>query len=127
MTGNESNQNDLINELGRQVTAIGSKAVKLPRRLDESLEKLEQGDLQLQIRMGESDRRLRRISNSQIITSQSVLLGSLSISAAILASGQQPILAYIPLIISFPIGIGWIKSQLKLAKDNRFEKIPKRK
>ena len=124
MTGNDQNSKDLINELGRQFTTIGSKAVKLPKRLDESLEKLEQGDLQLQIRMGESDRRLRRISNTQLIIGQSILLGSLSISAAILAAGKQPILAYIPLILSLPIGAGWLKSQLKIGKDNRIDNIP---
>ncbi len=124
MSGNDSNPNDLLNELGRQVTAIGSKAVKIPRRLDESLEKLEQGDLQLQVRIGESDRRLRRISNTQLIIGQSILLGSLSISAAILGSSQKPTLAYIPLALVLPIGISWLKSQFKIRRDNRIDNIP---
>jgi len=127
MTGTDQNPNDLINELGRQVTALGSKAVKLPQRLDESLEKLEQGDLQLQIRMGESDRRLRRIANTQQVLSQSVLLGSLSICSAILASSKQPVLAYIPLIFILPTSIEWLKLQFRLTRDNRIDNIPSRK
>ena len=49
MTSSGSGTNDLFNELGRQVGALSSKAVGIPRRLDESLERLEQGDLQLQV------------------------------------------------------------------------------
>ena len=55
MTSSGSGLNDRLNEFGRQVGALSSRAVGLPRRLDESLERLEQGDLQLQICMGESD------------------------------------------------------------------------
>ena len=54
MTSSGSGLNDRLNEFGRQVGALSSRAVGLPRRLDESLERLEQGDLQLQICMGES-------------------------------------------------------------------------
>ena len=54
----------------------GSRAVGiLP--LDESLERLEQGDLQLQIRMGESDRQFRRMVTAQHSIGQPVLLGGL--------------------------------------------------
>ena len=48
--------------------ALSSKAVGIPRRLDESLERLEQGDLQLQVRLGESDRQFRRM----IVAQQSI-------------------------------------------------------
>ena len=49
MTSNNQTPNDLINQFGRQVGELGSKAVGIPKRIDESLERLEQGDLQLQI------------------------------------------------------------------------------
>ena len=49
----------------------------------ESLERLEQGDLQLQIRLGESDRQFRRMATgSAIAIGQSVLLGCLALAAA---------------------------------------------
>ena len=124
MTSNAPGPNDLINELGRQVGAIGSKAVGLPKRLDESLEKLEQGDLQLQIRIGESDRQLRRMVNAQHVISQSVLLGCLGISAALLGSSNKQNLAIIPIIAALPVFIGWMKLQIKLARDGRLDKIP---
>ena len=46
MTSNNQTPNDLINQFGRQVGELGSKAVGIPKRIDESLERLEQGDLQ---------------------------------------------------------------------------------
>lgn len=124
MTSSGSNPNDLINELGRQVGVLGSKAVALPRRLDESLERLEQGDLQLQIRMGESDRQLRRMVNAQQSMSQSILLGCLGISAALLGGSKQPLLSLIPLSAALPLGLGWLKLQFKMNRDGRLDKFP---
>ncbi len=126
MTSSGSNPNDLINEIGRQVGAIGSKAVGLPKRLDESLEKLEQGDLQLQIRMGESDRQLRRMVNAQQAMSQSVLLGSLGIAAALLRTSNQPSWAFLPILAALPIGLSWIKLQVKMSRDARIDRIPRK-
>ena len=72
MTSSGSGSSDLFNELGRQVGALSSRAAALPRRLDESLERLEQGDLQLQVRLGESDRQFRRMTLAQQSIGQSV-------------------------------------------------------
>ncbi len=123
MNSNNSNPNDLINEIGRQVGELGSKAVGLPKRLDESLERLEQGDLQLQIRMGESDRQLRRMINAQQSMGQSILLGCLGITAALLGASNQPSLATFPILFALPVSMGWIKLQLKMRRDERLEKI----
>ncbi len=121
MTSKDSDSNDLFNELGRQVTEIGSKAVGLPKRLDENLERLEQGDLQLQVRMGESDRQLRRMINAQQSLGNSVLLGSLAITSALLASTNRPFLFIIPAIIGFPIALSWIKLKFKMRSDSRID------
>ena len=127
MTSKNPESNDLLNELGRQVSEIGSKAVGLPKRLDENLERLEQGDLQLQVRMGESDRQLKRMINAQKTLSNSVLLGSLSISSALLASTNRPFLFVIPVILGFPIAISWIKLQFKMRSESRLDNFQGRK
>ncbi len=127
MSSTNSNPNDLINEIGRQVGELGSKAVALPKRLDESLERLEQGDLQLQIRLGESDRQLRRMINAQQSMSQSILIGCLGISAALLGSSKQPIFSLLPLIIALPVSMGWMKLQFKMSREERLEKIQGKK
>ena len=127
MTSKDSDSNDLFNELGRQVTEIGSKAVGLPKRLDENLERLEQGDLQLQVRMGESDRQLRRMINAQQSLGNSVLLGSLAITSALLASTNRPFLFLIPAIIGFPIALSWIKLKFKMRSDSRIDNFQGKK
>ena len=127
MTSKNPESNDLFNELGRQVTEIGSKAVGLPKRLDENLEKLEQGDLQLQVRMGESDRQLRRMINAQQTLGNSVMLGSLAISSALLASNNKPYLFFIPLIPGVPIALNWIKLQFKMRNENQLDNLQGRR
>ena len=127
MTSKNPDSNDLFNELGRQVTEIGSKAVGLPKRLDENLERLEQGDLQLQVRMGESDRQLRRMINAQQTLGNSVLLGSLAISSALLASNNNQYLLLIQLIPGFPIALNWITLQFKMRNENRLDNFQGRR
>ena len=124
MTSSNSNSNDLINEIGRQVGELGSRAVAIPKRLDESLERLEQGDLKLQIRMGESDRQLRRMISAQQSMGQSILLGCLGITSSLLVSSQKPIFSFIPLFVGFPIFINWTKLQLRMNRDARIDKFP---
>ncbi|AAP99282.1 MULTISPECIES: ABC1 kinase family protein [Prochlorococcus] len=123
MNSNNSNPNDLINEIGRQFGELGTKAVGLPKRLDENLERLEQGDLQLQIRLGESDRQLRRMISAQQSMSQSILLGCLGISAALLGSSNKSFFSIIPIVIALPISINWLKIQIKIRRDENIERI----
>ena len=123
MTSSGSGSNDLFNELGRQVGALGSKAVGIPRRLDESLERLEQGDLQLQIRMGESDRQFRRMVTAQQALGQSVLLAALALATALLGASTRPLWALVPAAAGVPVGLGWMKLQLKLRRDARVETL----
>ena len=123
MTSNNQTPNDLINQFGRQVGELGSKAVGIPKRIDESLEKLEQGDLQLQIRMGESDREFKRMFTAQKSLGHSILIGSLTIASALLVSNNQNNFAILPLIFAAPISIDWIKCQLGMRKGSRIEKL----
>ena len=123
MTSNNQTPNDLINQFGRQVGELGSKAVGIPKRIDESLERLEQGDLQLQIRMGESDRQFKKMFTAQKTLGHSILIGSLSIASALLVSNKQNNFALLPLFFALPISIDWIKCQLSMRKGSRLEKL----
>ena len=96
----------------------------LPRRLDESLERLEQGDLQLQVRLGESDRQFRRMTLAQQSIGQSVLLGCLALSAAILGASAQPIWCLAPVAAALPVSLGWVRMQMKLRRDQRLDQLP---
>ncbi len=123
MTSNNQTPNDLINQFGRQVGELGSKAVGIPKRIDESLERLEQGDLQLQIRMGESDRQFKKMFTAQKSLGHSILIGSLTIASALLVTNNQNNFAVLPLIFAAPISIDWIKCQLSMRKGSRIEKL----
>ncbi len=123
MTSNNQTPNDLINQFGRQVGELGSKAVGIPKRIDESLERLEQGDLQLQIRMGESDRQFKKMFTAQKTLGHSILIGSLSITSALLVANNQNNFALLPLFFALPISIDWIKCQLSMSKGSRLEKL----
>jgi len=123
MTSNNQSPNDLINQFGRQVGELGSKAVGIPKRIDESLERLEQGDLQLQIRMGESDRQFKKMFTAQKTLGHSILIGSLSIASALLVTNKQNNFALLPLFFALPISIDWIKCQLSMRKGTRLEKL----
>ena len=123
MTSNNQSPNDLINQFGRQVGELGSKAVGIPKRIDESLERLEQGDLQLQIRMGESDRQFKKMFTAQKTLGHSILIGSLSIASALLVTNKQNNFALLPLFFALPISIDWIKCQLSMRKGSRLEKL----
>ena len=123
MTSSGPGSNDLLNELGRQVGAISTRAAALPRRLDESLERLEQGDLQLQVRLGESDRQFRRMTLAQQSIGQSVLLGCLALSAAILGASANPIWSLAPVAAALPVSLGWFRMQVKLKREQRLDQI----
>ena len=125
MSSNNQSPNDLINQLGRQVGELGSKAVGIPKRIDDSLERLEQGDLQLQIRMGESDRQFKKMFTAQKSLGHSILMGSLAISSALLVTNSNSNIAILPLVFAGPITIDWINCQLKMRKGTRLEKLRK--
>jgi predicted unusual protein kinase regulating ubiquinone biosynthesis (AarF/ABC1/UbiB family) len=123
-SGPGSNATDLLNQLGRQAVEVGSRALGLPQRLEESLSRIEQGDLQVQIRAGETDRLLRRLALSQQSSGQSVLLGALAVAAALLAASTRPALTAIPLVLGLPVGLSWLKLQGRLRRDGRLDRLP---
>jgi predicted unusual protein kinase regulating ubiquinone biosynthesis (AarF/ABC1/UbiB family) len=124
MTASGNGPNDLLNEITRQAADVGSRALGIPRRLDESLARIEQGDLQVQIRAGETDRLLRRLALAQQSAGQSFLLGGLAVAAALLAASSRPALVVLPLTAAAPVAVGWLKLQARLKRDGRIDQLP---
>lgn len=124
MTSSGNGGSDLFGELSRQAAEAGSRALGIPRRLDDSLARIEQGDLQVQIRAGETDRLLRRLALAQQSAGQSMLLAGLAVAASLLATSRQPALVVIPAVASLPVGLGWLKLQGRLARDSRLDQLP---
>jgi predicted unusual protein kinase regulating ubiquinone biosynthesis (AarF/ABC1/UbiB family) len=124
MTASGQGPNDLFNEITRQAADVGSRALGIPRRLDESLSRIEQGDLQVQIRAGETDRLLRRLALAQQSAGQAFLLGGLAVAAALLAASSRPVLTVVPAVLGLPVGLGWLKLQSRLKRDGRLDQLP---
>ena len=123
-SGMGGSANDLFNEISRQAAEVGSRALGIPKRLDDSLARIEQGDLQVQIRAGETDRLLRRLALAQQAAGQSMLLAGLAVAAALLAVSARPALVIIPLLASLPVGLSWVKLQGRLKRDGRIDQLP---
>ncbi|PSP02244.1 MAG: hypothetical protein BRC47_08135 [Cyanobacteria bacterium QS_7_48_42] len=93
--GNSDNGNTFFNELGRQATQVSSTALGLPRRLEDTIDKLERGDLRVRVRSIESDRILRRVSSLQLGTNYTLLVSAFTLSATTLLVNGYIILAVI--------------------------------
>ncbi|WP_315791102.1 AarF/ABC1/UbiB kinase family protein [Fischerella sp. JS2] len=81
---NGSNGNSFLNELSRQAAQVSSTALGLPRRLEDTLEKLERGDVRLRVRSIETERLLRRQSNIQLGIAYALIISAFTLSATIL-------------------------------------------
>ena len=55
---------------------------------------------------------------------QSVLLGCLALSAAILGASANPIWSLAPVAAALPISVGWFRMQVKLRRDQRLDQLP---
>jgi predicted unusual protein kinase regulating ubiquinone biosynthesis (AarF/ABC1/UbiB family) len=113
------NGSSFLSELGRQAAQVSSTALGLPRRIEDTIEKLERGDLRVRVRSVESDRILRRISNIQAGTNYTLLVGSFTLSATILFVNHYVWLAAgLALIAAILLGI-WIRLTIRLDRMDR--------
>jgi predicted unusual protein kinase regulating ubiquinone biosynthesis (AarF/ABC1/UbiB family) len=122
--GNLSGRDDnggLLGELSRQAAQVGSSAFGLPRRLEDTLDKLEQGDVRVRVRSIETDRALRRISNVSMGTNYVLLMGTFILSATILLVNQFVWLAAIAALISLGLGIVLVRHLLRIDRYERMQ------
>ncbi|MEM1367019.1 MAG: AarF/ABC1/UbiB kinase family protein [Cyanobacteria bacterium P01_H01_bin.15] len=96
--GNTSDGQTILDQLGRQAAQVGTSALGLPRRIEDTIDKLERGDLKLRVRSIESDRVLRRLSAVQIGTNYTLLTSAFLLSATLLWVNGSVIAAGLVLI-----------------------------
>jgi len=116
-----SNGNSLLDELGRQAAQMSSTALGLPRRIEDTIEKLDRGDIRLRVRSIESDRILRRMSSMQLLTNYTILVGTFILSATIFWVNAWPWLAAIALILASFLGVSTFRQWRKI---NRLDRMP---
>lgn len=112
--------NSFLNELSRQAAQVGSTAFGLPRRLEYTLDKLEQGDLRLRVRSIETERLLRRQSSVQMGIIYALVVSAFTLSATILLVNNFVWLALLPALIAAGVGVSLIRLIMRL---DRYEKM----
>ncbi|MFN6530028.1 AarF/ABC1/UbiB kinase family protein [Nostoc sp. ChiSLP03a] len=116
---NGSEGNSFLNELSRQAAQVSSTAFGLPRRLEDTLEKLEQGDMRLRVRSIETERLLRRQSSIQLSISYALLISGFTLSATILVVKDYVWLALLPALIAVALSAIMIRLLLRLDRYDR--------
>lgn len=117
--GNGSEGNSFLNELGRQAAQVSSTALSLPRRIEDTIEKLERGDLRIRVRSIESDRVLRRMSSIQLLTNYTLLISAFILSATILYVSNHGWLALVVALIAGALGVVLIRQIMRLDRFDR--------
>ena len=112
--------NSFLNELGRQAAQVGSTAFGLPRRLEYTLDKLEQGDLRLRVRSIETERLLRRQSSVQLGIVYALIFTTFTLSATILLVSHYAWLALVSALVAAGVGVYLIRLIIRL---DRYEKM----
>ncbi len=117
--GNSSPENSLLSELGRQAAQVSSTAFGLPRRIEDTLEKLERGDLRVRVRSTETDRVIRRLSSVNIGTNYTLLVSAFTLSATILYVSGHVWLALLVALGAAAIAFALIRLLMRLDRFDR--------
>lgn len=114
-----SGTSSILNELGRQAAQVSSTALGLPRRFEDTLEKLDRGDLRIRVRATETDRALRQLSSVNMGTNYTLLIVAFTISATILLVNEFIWLAVLVALAAIATGVALLRLLLRL---NRYDR-----
>ena len=114
-----SDANNFLGELSRQAAQVSNTALGLPRRIEDTLEKLEQGDIRVRVRSTETDRILRRISGVNVGTNYTLLVCTFTLSATILLVNGYVWIAVLSALIALGLGITLVRLMMRLERSDR--------
>lgn len=118
---NQSSSDSILNEITRQATQVSTTAFGLPQRIDNTIGKLDRGDLRIRVRSIETDRALRRIGNVNMGTSYTLLIAAFLLSATILVVNGYVWLACLASTLGVAAGVAFIRLLLRI---NRSDRMP---
>ncbi len=119
---NSSQQNpssSILGELGRQAAQVSTSALGLPRRLEDTLEKLDRGDLRLRVRATETDKALRQLSGVNMGTNYTLLIVAFTLSATILLVNGYMWLAILAALAASAFGMALMRLLVRLGRYDR--------
>ena len=117
--GSPDEANGIFGEISRQAAKVGTSALSLPQRIEDTLDRLDRGDIRVRVRSIESDRIMRRNSDLSLANSYAVILGAFTLSASILATLELIWPAIILGVIAAIVGITYIRLLMKISKADR--------
>jgi len=119
--GNGTEGNSFLDQLGRQAAQVSSTALGLPQRIEDTIDKLERGDIRLRVRASETDRLLRRMSSLQMGTNLALLASAFTLSATILLVNNWWRLAVVVGLVAVLLAGALIRLMMRLERmDKRF-------
>lgn len=118
--GNPSSEaGSILGELSRQAAQVSSTALGLPRRIEETLDKLERGDLRVRVRSIETERLMRRMNGVNMGTNYTLLVCTFTLSATIILATGHTWWALIPAIAAVIVAIALIRLLIRLDRSER--------
>jgi predicted unusual protein kinase regulating ubiquinone biosynthesis (AarF/ABC1/UbiB family) len=81
---NGNSETNILNELRRQAIQVSNITLGLPRQINDTIKKLDRGDIRVRVRLDSTERLLRRLGMIQMGTNYTILTSALVISAALL-------------------------------------------
>jgi predicted unusual protein kinase regulating ubiquinone biosynthesis (AarF/ABC1/UbiB family) len=117
--GQEQYTGSILGELSRQATEVSNTALNLPRRIEDTIEKLDRGDVRVRIRASETDRILRRLSAQQVSGNYAVLTGATMLCATMLLVNGFLWLAGVVTLVGVGLAIALIRSALAAKRLDR--------
>jgi predicted unusual protein kinase regulating ubiquinone biosynthesis (AarF/ABC1/UbiB family) len=111
--------NTFLAEIGRQAAQVGTSALGLPRRLEDTIDKLERGDIRVRVRSSETDRYLRRLAAMQQNTNYVILVATFTLSATMLFVAGYTTGAGVVGAIALMSLVVWFRQLQKLDRQDR--------
>lgn len=114
-----SDANSLLGELSRQAAQVSTTALGLPRRIEDTLDKLERGDIRVRVRSTETDRILRRMNGVNMGTNYTLLLCTFTLSATILLVNGYVWIAALAGLAALGLGIMLVRLMMRIDRADR--------
>ncbi|MEM8717388.1 MAG: AarF/UbiB family protein, partial [Cyanobacteria bacterium P01_G01_bin.4] len=117
---NPGETNTIIDRLGRQAAQFTNTSINLPRRIEQTLDKLEQGDIRVRVRSVETDRLLQKNQTTSIGVIQTILFATFALAGTQLLIAELPIYAAVAGGVACIFAIAIIRTAFKLRQYDRF-------
>lgn len=111
--------NGFLGEIGKQAAQMSTSALTLPRKLEDTILKLERGDIRLRVRSQETDRILRKISGIANAIALAILGAAFLLTATALFIAGWRWLALVPLVLALIFVVNTLRLLLRQDKLDR--------